>query len=337
MKYMYWMLNRSRPDRFCARLVVLIGLGVFVSSASPAHAAKMYFGTQEYLRSIQDVAIKGPGGEDLYLGYKYSFYSFVMPYSLSDDGYILGVKGRDSYIRLDKASIEKFQTSGLLPSPLPAYELSTLDYVMGHALWGALVIMAAIFVIKRLRKKRWLKQRRRANPYFENAIGHGKNGDLDRAIADYTRAIEIAPDFESALINRGVSCERRGDYDQAIADFTKAIKIGPKSVTVIGLVNRGIAYHKKGDFDRAIADHTRAIKASQAAGAYYNRGNSLVGNGDYASAIADYTKAIALEPNSATAYQARGGVYDKQGDAILAQADYKIALEIAGRQGSTTQ
>ena len=108
--------------------------GVFSSAVSPAHAAKIYFGTQDYLRPIQDVAIKGPNGEELYLGNKYSFHSFVMPYSLSDDGYILGVKGRNAIFLLDKTKIERFQASGPLPTPLPAYELSALDYVMGHLL-----------------------------------------------------------------------------------------------------------------------------------------------------------------------------------------------------------
>jgi tetratricopeptide (TPR) repeat protein len=293
----------------------------------------MYFGTQEYLRPIQDVSIKGPNGEQLYLGYKYSFYSFVAPYRLSDDGYILGVKGRDAYFRLDKAGIERYQANGLLPSPLPAYELSTLDYAMGHLLWGLAVFVAVVLAIGLFR----IKRRQRARPYFGSALAHGEKGDLARAIADYTRAIQIDPKFESALINRGVIHERRGDYDQAIADYSKAIKLNAKGVTVLAHVNRGIAYQKKGEFDRAIADHTQAIKLSNAPGAYFNRGNAFAGKGDHAPAIADFTKAIELEPNSANAYRARGAAYERQGDATRAQADYGTSLEIAGRQRSAAQ
>jgi hypothetical protein len=118
--------------------------------SSPAHA-KFAFGTKEYLNSIQDVDIKGPNGEALYLGYKYSFYSFILPYTMSDDGYILGVKGRDAYVPLDKAGIDKFQAAGLLPSPLPAYELSVVDYVMGHIIWAVPLFVAGAAVIKRTR------------------------------------------------------------------------------------------------------------------------------------------------------------------------------------------
>jgi tetratricopeptide (TPR) repeat protein len=314
-------------------LAVLVGLLCLIaSSVAPAHAARMYFGTQENLRPIQDVAIKGPNGEELYLGYKFSFYSFIAPYRVSDDGYILGVKGHDTYFRLDKARIERFQASGQLPSPLPAYELSALDYAMGYFLWVLLIFVAGYFAISQLRRKRRLQRRQRATPYFDSAAGHSANGDLDRAIADYSKAIEIAPDFESALVNRGVSYERRGDHAQAIADFTKAIKIGPKSVTMLGLINRGIAYQKKGDFDRAVADQTRVIKESKTPNAYYNRGNAFVGKGDYARAIADYTKAIELQPNSAAAYQARGEAYARRNDA--ASADYDTAREIDRRQSA---
>jgi tetratricopeptide (TPR) repeat protein len=314
-------------------LIIIVGfLGVFLSAVLPAHAAKIYFGTQDYLRPIQDVAIKGPNGEDLYLGNKYSFHSFVMPYSLSDDGYILGVKGRNAFFLLDKAKIERFQASGLLPTPLPAYELSALDYAMGHLLWGVLVFMVAFVGIGLLRRRR----RQRALPYFSSALAHGESGNIDGAIADYTRAIEIDPKFNSALINRAGMYQRRGDYEPAIADFTKAIKIGPKELTVLAYVNRGITHQKMGDFDRAIADHTRAIELIKAPSAYYNRGNAFLGKGDHALAIANYTKAIELVPAWAAAYQARGGAYEAQGDAVLAQTDYKAAREIADRQRSAT-
>jgi tetratricopeptide (TPR) repeat protein len=329
---MIWRSIHLRRGGFTTLLVALV-LSILACSASPAHAAQLHFGTQEYLRRIQDVTIKGPNGEELYLGYKYSFYSFIAPYSVSDDGYILGVKGQDKYFRLDRAKIEALQARGQLPSPLPPYELSTIDYAMGHLLWGLGVFMAGVIAFQLYNRRRW----QRARPHFVSAIAHGEKGDLDRAIADYTRAIDIYPKFESALVNRGVTYQRRGEHDQAIADFTKAIKIGHKGVTALALGNRGISYQNKGDFARAIADHTQAIKVSKAPVAYFNRGNALAARGDYAGAIADYTKAIELQPNAAPAYHARGGAYQKQGDASLAEADYMKAREIVGAHGVATQ
>jgi hypothetical protein len=90
------------------RLALLIGiLGALAASAAPAGAAaRMCFGIQEYLTPLRDVAIKNAAGEALYLGYKHSFHCFVLPYTVSDDGYVLGVKGGGNrYYRLDQARI----------------------------------------------------------------------------------------------------------------------------------------------------------------------------------------------------------------------------------------
>ncbi len=50
-------------------------------------------------------------------------------------------------------------------------------------------------------------------------------GDIDGAIADYSRAIEINPEFAEAYANRGVARERKGDLAGAKADYAKSIEI----------------------------------------------------------------------------------------------------------------
>jgi tetratricopeptide (TPR) repeat protein len=83
--------------------------------------------------------------------------------------------------------------------------------------------------------------------------------DYDRAIADYTRAIELKPDLAEAYNDRGFAHYLKdGNYEQAIADYTRAIQLRtnyPKAYN-----NRGVAYMAGGygsaksvpDFDRAI-------------------------------------------------------------------------------------
>ena len=101
------------------------------------------FGTKEYLQKIQDLDLRGPNGEALYLGYKYSHHSFIAPYRTTDDGYILGVVGEQRYYPLNAALIERLQAQKRLPVPLPPYELSALDYLFGYLLW---IILAGIGV-----------------------------------------------------------------------------------------------------------------------------------------------------------------------------------------------
>jgi tetratricopeptide (TPR) repeat protein len=60
------------------------------------------------------------------------------------------------------------------------------------------------------------------------AEAHGDDGDRDKAIADYTEAIRLAPKCAEAYTNRGISYYEKGEQDKAIADYTEAIRLDPK-------------------------------------------------------------------------------------------------------------
>jgi tetratricopeptide (TPR) repeat protein len=55
------------------------------------------------------------------------------------------------------------------------------------------------------------------------------NGDDDRAIADYTEAIRLNPNYANALYWRGVAKQREGDKDVGDADIAAAKRIDPKA------------------------------------------------------------------------------------------------------------
>jgi tetratricopeptide (TPR) repeat protein len=85
----------------------------------------------------------------------------------------------------------------------------------------------------------------------------------DDAIKNYSMSIELDNSGSvAALCNRGVAHARRGkddDFDRALADYSKVLEINPNNVKV--LCNRGTAYteHGKGDdFDLALADYNKA-------------------------------------------------------------------------------
>ena len=94
--------------------------------------------------------------------------------------------------------------------------------------------------------------------YYDRGEAYTGKGDYDRAIADYTKVIELKPSWALPYRCRGEAYTGKGDYDRAIADYTKAIEIDPR--TAYFYHDRGQAYEKKGDYDRAIADYTKAVK-----------------------------------------------------------------------------
>src|SRR5690349_12878672 len=66
---------------------------------------------------------------------------------------------------------------------------------------------------------------RDAAAYQNRAVAYGLTGDLDRAISDYTRAIEIKPNNAAAYESRGRAYANKGDYTSAIADAQKASEL----------------------------------------------------------------------------------------------------------------
>ena len=69
-------------------------------------------------------------------------------------------------------------------------------------------------------------------------------------------AQETLPPNAVAYNNRGLAYSKKGDTDRAIADYTQAVQLDPKYAHAYQ--NRGLAYYGKGDTDRAIADSRRA-------------------------------------------------------------------------------
>ena len=129
------------------------------------------------------------------------------------------------------------------------------------------------------------------------------------------------------LVNRGIEKGKEGDLDGAIADFDRAIEVDPKDDAPY--FNRAQAKWQKKDVPGAIADYTRAIElGSQNPAAYNNRGNARSDNNDRDGAIADYTRAIELKPDYARAYYNRAVTKRAKGDVTGAEADFKTAAKL---------
>lgn len=99
---------------------------------------------------------------------------------------------------------------------------------------------------------------------------------------------------------RGIAFSEKGKVDRAIEDYTKAIELNPKFAEAY--YQRGRAYAKNGELDKAIADYTIAIERNpEYADAYYNRGGAFLRLGEHKSAKADLTTARNMGANAITA------------------------------------
>jgi protein O-mannosyl-transferase len=162
--------------------------------------------------------------------------------------------------------------------------------------------------------------------YNNRGIDQMNRGDLDQAIEDYNKAIEIHPDSPLGYNNRGDAYLNQGDFEQAISDYTRAMELDPRFVEAY--YNRGTAYLKLGEFPQALADFDMAIRVNpDYSRAYYNRGTIYLKQGDAEAAIQDFSRAIQIDPDYAQAYNNRGNLFLKQGDFEGAMSDFNRALK----------
>ena len=85
-------------------------------------------------------------------------------------------------------------------------------------------------------------------------------GDLAGALADFDRALELAPRYTEAYSNRGTARHARGDDAGSVADFEQALEIDPRHAEAYN--NRGAARHALGDPRTALADFDLASEAA---------------------------------------------------------------------------
>ena len=121
---------------------------------------------------------------------------------------------------------------------------------------------------------------------------------------------------------RGIARFEKNDLEGAIADFTKAIELNGQQLEFC-FYFRGIALYRRGRLDDAIADLTKAITLKQHPRFYGDRGNMLAQKGDLAGAIADLDRAIEIDPKYAKAYGDRGIVRSMRGEDAAAESDFK--------------
>jgi tetratricopeptide (TPR) repeat protein len=199
--------------------------------------------------------------------------------------------------------------------------------------WRALLALVAVLGPAALARAGDGAPPKTAAEFLERGLGLHKAGNLDGAIADYTKAIELDPKDARPYLNRGAARRDRGDVDGAIVDLSKAIELDPKDGVAFN--NRGYAKKRKGDVDGAIADYDKAVELAPGYGnAFNNRGEARMEKGDHEGAIADFTRAVELDPRDGNAFANRGDARKETGDLSGALADYDRAVALDSKGGT---
>lgn len=163
--------------------------------------------------------------------------------------------------------------------------------------------------------------------------------DAKKALAAYDKYLASRRDSPSAFHNRGDARKDLGDYDGAIADYSEALSINPEFIW--SMRNRGyLLYRYKNEPEKALVDINRAIElAPDNYWSYVDRGAVYGGMGKYARAVEEYKKALKLSADDAGVYYRLGVGYVYLQQPEVAGQYFTMALKHSpeSRQALTLQ
>lgn len=166
-----------------------------------------------------------------------------------------------------------------------------------------------------------------ARAHRGKALAHADLGDFREATAALDRALALEPDHARSHSTRGEYHRILEQYDEALADLDRAIRLDPGRE--FAWASRGATWLRLGDLDRALADLDRALELEpDYAWALVRRARVLRDLGEPVRQMEDLDRAVVLQPDWAWALCERGDALRTAGHHRAALADYDRALEL---------
>ena len=95
---------------------------------------------------------------------------------------------------------------------------------------------------------------------YEKGVTSQRKGELAQAISQFSKAIQLAPNYKEALIGRGTCQDRNKNLPLAVADYSRVLKLDPNNVDILS--RRGLARKAMSNYEAAISDFNEAISLS---------------------------------------------------------------------------
>jgi WD40 repeat protein/tetratricopeptide (TPR) repeat protein len=126
--------------------------------------------------------------------------------------------------------------------------------------------------------------------HYRRGRANAQNRRWERAIADYTRAVELGAQDADVYLYRAKAHTERKEWAETAADASKALELGANEL--VTLTQRAVAFIRLGRYEQAIADYTRLLERHpDRRGSWSARGFAYAALGRWDRAEADYAKA----------------------------------------------
>jgi tetratricopeptide (TPR) repeat protein len=126
-----------------------------------------------------------------------------------------------------------------------------------------------------------------------------RSGQYEQAIAEYSKALKLAPDDPQVHNNLAFSLAQQGRWDEAVAHFRKVLDLNPKSVAAHN--NLANVLRSTGKTAEAIAEWELSLRLNPESGpAHNNLAVNLYSIGRYRDALEHWRAGLRAEPNRLT-------------------------------------
>jgi Tfp pilus assembly protein PilF len=174
-----------------------------------------------------------------------------------------------------------------------------------------------------------------ASIHHSKALVFYAKHDLNSALLEARKAVELKPDYPDANNTLGKLLMDSSKADEAIGPLTRAASDPLYRESYKPLTNLGILYYRRGNYARANDYLSRAITAAPtgACVAYYYRGHIRLNESHFQEAVSDYDNAgKRICAGFADAHMAMGIAFERNKQYDLARKKY---LEIQERYPNT--
>ncbi|MFI5255654.1 MAG: tetratricopeptide repeat protein [Gemmatimonadales bacterium] len=157
-----------------------------------------------------------------------------------------------------------------------------------------------------------------------------QRGDLEGALAELGRAVDVAPDDVAILCARAALFTLRGKYDLAEADLRRAARTGEQEADV--QLQLGVLFCKRARWREAVEPLRAAVASDpRRVASHYYLGEAYNSIDDLPAALGSYQAAAELDPSNHRALKAIGVVLDRMGRPVEAATAYQKAREAQRR------
>jgi tetratricopeptide (TPR) repeat protein len=155
--------------------------------------------------------------------------------------------------------------------------------------------------------------------FYLAGVGWFDQEEYDKAISDFTEALDHNPMHADAAFRRARAFEKQRNAAAALADYTEAIRIDQELAAAMRLPKE----------NRSEAAKKGVRLGSDLIEAYLARGILYTGMGKNDEAVDDFSRALTLDRNRAEAHRCRGVALLAKDLADLALDDLNTAVQLA--------